>query len=338
MKVTPFLIDISEGAISDLKLRLGMTRWPDELVGSGWDYGIPLAAVKEIVTYWRDCFDWKKVELKLNSQPQFQIDIDGQSIHYVHVRGVDANSPAIILTHGWPGSFVEMHKIIPILIDPENNGLPSFRSFDVGIPSLPGFGFSQAPVRAGINTKVMSSIWHKLMVQLGSPKYFAQGGDIGSGVSSWLALSYLGSVRALHLNFISGTFSPPLGIGERPLSIFESEWLFNRTKWIQKEGGYSHIQSTKPQTLAYALTDSPAGLAAWISEKFFAWSDGGPDLTSRFDINELLSNISVYWFSGNAASILRIYKENAAQPFSFAALEQPFALVRDIHESFADMP
>jgi pimeloyl-ACP methyl ester carboxylesterase len=358
-----------------------MTRWPNEIADSGWDYGMPLATLKPILEYWRDRFDWKKAELSLNAQPQFKMDIDGQKIHYIHVKGVDPESPPIILTHGWPGSFVEMYKIIPMLVNPTNNELPGFQSFDVAIPSLPGFGFSQAPIVSGMNSKVIASKWHKLMLQLGYPSYFAQGGDIGSGVSSWLARSFPGSIRALHLNFISGGFQPPLGPKERPVSIAESEWLSARAKWIEKEGGYSHVQGTKPQTLAYSLVDSPVGLAAWILEKFFAWSDGGPELTTRFDIDELLTNISVYWFSGNAASTLRIYKENAAQPFSFAArerisvplcfakfpkeilspprewvervykvlrwtefsqgghfaaLEQPLALARDIHEYFKE--
>jgi pimeloyl-ACP methyl ester carboxylesterase len=381
MKITPFLINTSEAAISDLKLRLATTRWPDEIAGSGWDYGMPLAIVKPIVEYWRDRFDWKMAEHRLNAQPQFQLEIDGQKIHYLHVKGVDPGSLPIILTHGWPGSFVELYKIIPMLSDPANNGLPAFQSFDVIIPSLPGFGFSQAPIIPGTNTRVIASIWHKLMLELGYTNYFAQGGDIGAGVSSWLARLYPNSVRALHLNFVPGSFLPPFGSGERALSTGETEWLASRSKWIEKEGGYSHLQSTKPQTLAYSLVDSPVGLAAWMLEKFFSWSDGGPELTTRFDIDELLTNISVYWFSNNAASTLRIYKENADQPFSFAAgekmsvplcfakfpkeilspprewveraynvrrwtefpfgghfaaLEQPLALARDVHESFME--
>jgi len=217
------------------------------------------------------------------------------------------------------------------------------------------------------------------MAELGYPRYFAQGGDIGAGVSSWLARTYPDAVRALHLNFIPGSYQPSLSDSDRPLSKDESEWLIRRSQWVASEGGYSHIQSTKPQTLAYSLVDSPSGLAAWILEKFFAWSDGGDELMERFDIDELLTNISVYWFSGNAASTLRIYKENAAQSLRFdssetiipplcyasfpkeivspprewvervfkvvrwtemplgghfAAMEQPAALARDIHESF----
>ena len=307
--------------MADLKLRLGLTRWPDEISGGEWDYGIPLAVVKKIVEYWRDRFDWREAERKLNRLPQFRMEIDDRAVHYLHVKGVDADSAPLILTHGWPGSFVEMYKVIPMLTDPERNGLPGFRSFDVIVPSLPGFGFSDAPKSPGTNSRVVASIWHRLMAALGHSSYFVQGGDIGSGVSCWLARSHPEAVRAVHLNFISGSYQPPLGKNDRALSVAESTWLGSRSRWVEGEGGYSHVQGTKPQTLAYSLVDSPAGLAAWMLEKFFAWSDGGDELTERFDIDELLTNISVYWFSGNAASTLRIYKENAAEPLRFGSGE-----------------
>jgi pimeloyl-ACP methyl ester carboxylesterase len=341
---------------------------------------MPLKVLRDVVEYWRDRFDWRAAERKLNLLPQFTIELEGRLIHYVHVRGVDADSPPIVLTHGWPGSFVEMHKVIPMLTDPANNGLPGFRSFDVITPSLPGFGFSQAPVSPGTSSRTVASLWHKLLAELGYSSYFAQGGDIGSGVSTWLARLYPDAVRALHLNFISGGYQPSLSEADRPLSPAESAWLAARNHWVALEGGYSHVHATKPQTLAYSLTDSPAGLAAWVLEKFFAWSDGGTELTQRFEIDELLTNLSVYWFSGNVASTLRIYRENAALPLRFdsgeriiaplcyarfpkeiidpprewvervfnvarwtempagghfAALEQPYALARDIHESFS---
>ena len=254
--------------------------------------------------------------------PQFQTEVGGLKVHFLHVEGVDEDSPALILTHGWPGSFVEMLKIIPLLTDPARNGLPGFRSFNVVVPSLPGFAFSEAPRHPGTNSRVIASMWHELMADLGYRRYFAQGGDIGAGVSTWMARQYPDAVRALHLNFISGSYQPPLGGVERVLSPAESDWKTARDEWAQREGGYSHIQATKPQTLAYALTDSPVGLAAWMLEKFFAWSDGSEVLLDRFDIDELLTNVSLYWFSGNVASALRIYKENSAQPLVFAPGER----------------
>jgi pimeloyl-ACP methyl ester carboxylesterase len=380
MKITPFTVRIADAAVADLKLRLNLTRWPDEVGEGTWEYGMPRKVLRNIVEYWRDRFEWRSAERRLNRLPQFTIEIDGLIVHFVHVKGVDPESAPLIVTHGWPGSFVEMYKIIPILTDPASHGLTGFRSFDVIVPSLPGFGFSQAPVAPGTNSRVVASLWHRLMAELGYSSYFAQGGDIGAGVSTWLVRLYPDAVRALHLNFISGSYQPPLTEADRPLSPAESEWLAARTRWAEREGGYSHIQATKPQTLAYSLTDSPAGLAAWLLEKFFAWSDGHDELTDRFDLDELLTNVSVYWFSGNVAATLRMYEENARQPLRFgsgervtpslsyarfpkeiinpprewvervfnisswtempvgghfAALEQPLALARDIHEAFA---
>lgn len=322
MKIAPFTVNVSDAAVADLARRLDMTRWPDDLGEGTWASGMPLRVQRDVLAYWRDRFDWRAAERRLNALPQFSIEMDGRAVHYLHVKGVDRGSPPIVLTHGWPGSFVEMYKIIPMLTDPANNGLPGQRSFDVVVPSLPGFGFSQAPASAGTNSRVVATLWHRLMTELGYSIYFAQGGDIGSSVSTWLARLYPQAVRALHLNFISGSFQPPLTETDRPLSEAETEWLAARTRWAEREGAYSHVQATKPQTLAYALTDSPAGLAGWLLEKFFAWSDGGNELTQRFELDELLTNVSVYWFSGNVASTLRMYEENARQPLKFDAGER----------------
>jgi pimeloyl-ACP methyl ester carboxylesterase len=322
MKTTPFTIRVADEAVADLNLRLELTRWPDEVGDGRWKYGMPRKVLRDIVEYWRDRFDWRAAERRLNGLSQFTTEIDGRIVHYVHVKGVDPESAPLVLTHGWPGSFVEMYKIIPMLNDPANNGLPGFRSFDVIVPSLPGFGFSPAPVSPGTSSRAVASLWHMLMAELGHSSYFAQGGDIGSGVSTWLARLYPDAVRALHLNFIPGGYQPSLTEADRPLSPAESEWLAARTRWAEREGGYSHIQATKPQTLAYSLTDSPAGLAAWLLEKFFAWSDGSDELTQRFDLDELLTNVAVYWFSGNVAATLRMYEENARQPLRFGSGER----------------
>jgi pimeloyl-ACP methyl ester carboxylesterase len=322
MPITPFTVSVADAAVADLNLRLERTRWPDEVGEGTWEYGMPRKVLRDVVEYWRDHFDWRASERRLNSLPQFTIEIDGRIVHYVHVKGADPESVPLVLTHGWPGSFVEMYKIIPMLVDPTNNGLTGFRSFDVIVPSLPGFGFSQAPASPGMNSCAVASIWHRLMAALGHSSYFAQGGDIGSGVTTWLARLYPDHVRAIHLNFISGSYQPSLTEADRPLSRAESEWLAARTRWVEREGGYSHIQATKPQTIAYSLTDSPAGLAAWLLEKFFAWSDGSGDLTQRFDLDELLTNVAVYWFSGNVAATLRMYQENARQPLRFGSGER----------------
>jgi pimeloyl-ACP methyl ester carboxylesterase len=322
MKITPFTISVADEAVADLHLRLEVARWPDEVGEGSWEYGMPRKVLRGIVEYWRNRFDWRAAERRLNNLPQFTIDIDGHIVHYLHVKGVHSESAPLVLTHGWPGSFVEMYKIIPMLTDPANNGITGFRSFDVIVPSLPGFGFSPAPVNRGTSSRAVATLWHTLMAQLGHSNYFAQGGDIGSGVSTWLARQYPGAVRALHLNFISGGYQPALTEADRPLSAAESDWLAARSRWAEREGGYSHIQATKPQTLAYSLTDSPVGLAAWLLEKFFAWSDGCDDLTQRFDLDELLTNVAVYWFSGNVAATLRMYEENARQPLRFSSGER----------------
>lgn len=322
MKPAPFVIRVHEAALADLRRRLNLAKFPNDIHAGSWVDGVPADVLRRIVVHWRDSFDWRASERRINRVPQFQTEVGGLKVHFLQVEGVDENSPALILTHGWPGSFVEMLEIIPLLTDPANNGLPGFHSFTVVVPSLPGFAFSEAPRHPGTNSRVVASMWHELMADLGYRRYFAHGGDIGSGVSTWMARQYPDAVRALHLNFISGSYQPPLGAAERALSPAESAWRTARDEWAQLEGGYSHMQATKPQTLAYGLTDSPVGLAAWMLEKFFAWSDGGEDLLDRFDIDELLMNISLYWFSGNVASTLRIYKENSAQPLVFGPGER----------------
>lgn len=332
MKITPFRIDIPEQDLADLIRRLDGTRWPDD-IGPAWGDGMPSRALRPVVEYWRREFDWRATESRLNALPQFVAELDGHAVHFVHAKGADGDSAPLVITHGWPGSFVEMVKIVPMLTHPEQNGFPGRRSFDVVVPSLPGFGFSAAPTQPGMNSQKVASLWHELMHGLGYTSFFAQGGDIGSGVSTWLARLYPASVRALHLNFISGSYQPPLGKDTLPLSSVESEWLTARAQWVQAEGGYSHMQATKPQTLAHALADSPSGLAGWLLEKFHAWSDGEGELGERFELDELLTNVSIYWFSRNVGATLRMYKENSAAPLSFAPGERI-----DVPLSYAAFP
>jgi pimeloyl-ACP methyl ester carboxylesterase len=322
VNIKPFTVRVPDAAIADLARRLEQARWPDDVNAGAWTSGMPLRVLRQVVDHWRDRFDWRAAERRLNTLPQFTAELDGHTLHYVHVKGVDSGSRPLVITHGWPGSFAEMYRIVPLLVDPASHGLPGVRSFDVVIPSLPGFGFSPAPTRPGTNSRVVATLWHRLMGELGHSSYFAQGGDIGSGVSTWLARLYPQAVRGLHLNFISGSYQPALTEADRPLSAAEADWLAARTRWVEREGGYSHMHATKPQTLAYGLTDSPVGLAAWLLEKFHAWSDGGENLEDRFDLDELLTNVSIYWFSGNVASTLRMYEENSREPLRFASGER----------------
>jgi pimeloyl-ACP methyl ester carboxylesterase len=234
----------------------------------------------------------------------------------------------LIQTHGWPGSFVEFVKLIPVLTDPARHGAPGQMAFDLVVPSLPGFGFSGAPRTSGMHARAIAQLWHELMSHLGYERYFAQGGDIGAAVSTWLARLYPESVAGIHLNFIPGSYQPHVAPETQPLSAAESAWLAARARWLEAEGAYSHLQGTKPQTLAYGLTDSPVALAAWMLEKFRSWSDCGGEVLKRFTRDELLTHISLYWLTGSVGATLRLYKENRGAPLTFGAgerLEVPMA-------------
>jgi pimeloyl-ACP methyl ester carboxylesterase len=322
MRTMPFRIEIPQSAVDHLHGRLRATAWPEDFDNEDWRYGTNLAFIRRLASYWLETFDWRRAERDLNALPQFTAEIDGLPVHFVHIRGREVNSAPLILTHGWPGSFAEMVKIAPLLTDPAHHGLAGHSSFDLVIPSLPGFGFSAAPNRPGINARAVALTWHRLMDGLGYQKYFAQGGDIGAGVSTWLARLFTDSVMGIHLNFIPGSYQPYLGAGTEPLSDEENRWLAARAKWLDEEGAYSHLQSTKPQTLAYGLTDSPVALASWVVEKFRAWSDCDGDVVKRFSLDELLTNVSIYWFSRNIGATLRIYKENRGSLLTFSEGER----------------
>lgn len=323
MNSTRFTIDIPDAEVAELDRRLAQTRWPGAFDAAPWDYGVPQSVMREVVRFWRRDFDWRTAERALNRWPQYRARVGGLLIHYLHVKGTGPRSRPLILTHGWPGSFAEMLEVVGLLTDPAAHGLGPLPSFDVVVPSLPGFGFSEAPASPGVGSAAIARLWHELMDGLGYPRYFAQGGDIGAGVSCWLARLFPGALLGLHLNYIPGGMQPSLGPADRPVSEAESAWLARRQDWAAREGGYSHQQGTRPETLGYALTDSPVGLAAWILEKFHAWSDGQDrPLEDRFDMNELLANVCLYWFGGNASSSLRIYRENSRHPLAFGAGER----------------
>jgi pimeloyl-ACP methyl ester carboxylesterase len=321
-KIEPFAIRIPQPDLDELHQRLRRARWPDDDCNEDWRYGTNEEFLRSLVDHWLRVFDWRAAELQLNRLPQFTTDIDGFCIHFLHIRATGPSAGALVMTHGWPGSFVEMLKVAPYLTDPANHGLVGRLPFDLIVPSLPGFGFSSPPRVAGTDSREVAALWHELMSRLGFDEYHVQGGDIGAGVSSWLAWLYPQSVKAVHLNFLPGSYQPFVGEGASPLTPTETRWLESRAKWLDQEGGYSHLQGTKPQTLAYALHDSPLGLAAWIVEKFRSWSDCKGDVLSRFTMDELLTNISIYWHSHNVASTLRIYKENRTRPLSLALGER----------------
>jgi pimeloyl-ACP methyl ester carboxylesterase len=294
----PFRIDVPDRDLADLRQRLTGTRWPDHLEGVGWQYGTEPGYLRELVGYWADGFDWRRAERRLNSFPQFRAAVGDLGVHFVHQRGPGAASVPVLVLHGWPSSFVQMLDLVPMLTD----------TFDVVVGSLPGFAFSDAAVRPGMSEVAMAQVFHRLMTEvLGYPRYAVRASDLGARVAKHLATLYPGEVAGLHLSGL-----PPRG-DDPPANPSPAvrEYLRNVERWQAGEAGYSEQQSTKPQTLAYPLNDSPAGLAGWIVEKFRAWSDCGGDLESRFTPDELLTNISIYWFTGTIGSSMRMYYESA---------------------------
>ena len=308
MAIRPFRVDIKEDVLTDLRERLKRTRWPDEIPGSGWDYGSNLAYVKELVDYWIEEFDWRKQEEVINGYSQYVDQVDGLDVHYIHERGKGPDPLPLLLIHGWPGSIVEFLDFIPLLTDPAAHGGDERDSFDVVAPSLPGYGFSEKPSVPGMGVNGMADVFAKLMSQIGYESYVAQGGDWGASISSRMGFSHSDKVKAIHINMILGG-SPYLGPGSRPVSDAEKQYLQEIEQWERDEGAYGHIQGTKPQTLAYGLNDSPAGLAAWIVEKWRSWSDCGGDIESVYTKDKILTNITLYWVTETINASTRIYYE-----------------------------
>ncbi len=318
----PFEIAISDEALDDLRQRLRHTRWPDEMPGTGWEYGSNLDYIKELVAYWANDFDWREQERKLNDFHHFKSEVDGLNIHFIRENGTGPNPMPLVITHGWPSTIFEMTKIIPLLADPGGHRADPADSFDVVAPSLPGFGFSQASQEPGMQVQKVADLWAKMMTEnLGYPRFAAHGGDIGAGVTSRLGYAHADKMIGVHLTSITRP-TPYLGPGSRPLTEAEQAHSNQRERWQQAEGGYSHIQGTKPQTLSYGLNDSPVGLAAWIVEKYRTWSDCGGDVESVYTKDELLTNITIYWVTGTIGSSVRMYKENQSTLWEMAEGEK----------------
>lgn len=306
MDVRPFTIRVADEVLADLRRRLAATRWPDAVEDAGWDYGTNEDYLKGLVAYWRDDFDWRAQEATLNHFAQYRADIDSVGVHFVHERGRGPHPLPLIITHGWPSSFAQMLKIVPLLTDPARYGGDPADAFDVVVPSLPGFGFSDRPRERGMNGERVAELWARLMVDaLGYRRFAAAGGDIGSGITRRLALAHPELLVGIHLTDVGYPVSdwPDLSDAER-------RYLDAVRDWSAREGAYMALQATKPQTLAYGLTDSPAGLAAWIVEKFRAWSDGDGDVERRFSKDDLLTTIMIYWATGTINSSVRLYYEN----------------------------
>jgi pimeloyl-ACP methyl ester carboxylesterase len=322
MQIVPFQIPFDPAVVNDLRERLARTRWPDE-IGEPWSYGASLDYLRELAHYWATGFDWEAQVARLNRLPHFRASIDGQGIHLIHQRGRGPRPLPLVITHGWPGSFLEMLEIIPLLADPAGFGGDPADAFDVVVPSLPGYGFSDRPSAPGMDPVRIAALWRSLMVDgLGYRSFGAQGGDWGASISTRLALAAPEQVAGIHLNYIPGSYRPYLGPGSPPPSGVEALFIKQCEEWSEVEGAYAHIQRTKPQTLTYGLHDSPVGLAAWILEKLRSWSDCSGRLERRWDRDELLTAVMLYWVTGSIGSSIRLYREASRRPLRFSEGER----------------
>lgn len=376
--ISPFVISISDEQITDLKNRIANTRWPDAETTSGWNQGVPLAYVKELVQYWGEQYDQQRLANRLNAFDNFKTNLLGLNIHFMHIKSSNPNARPLLLTHGWPGSVVEFLKVIGPLTEPQEHGGTADDAFHLVIPSLPGYGFSDKPQATGWGVEKIADAWSTLMARLGYSQYFAQGGDWGSVITSYIARQDPEHCLGIHINM--GIVAPDPNaenLTANELSIMAG-WKYYQD-W---DSGYSKQQATRPQTLGYGLVDSPSGQAAWIVEKFYQWMDCGGHPENIVSRDELLDNIMVYWLTGSGASSARLYWESFGggegreQPVSipmgatisakdifrtserfasrvftnivywkdkeegghFAAFEQPNAFVSELRECFGVMP
>ncbi|MFD3920981.1 epoxide hydrolase family protein [Streptomyces sp. NPDC058595] len=309
----PFTARASAAALDDLRARLRATRWPDAPEDAGWGLGTDLGHLRELVHYWVDEFDWRAQEAALARFPRFRVPVGGLGIHYVHARAV---APAgsvlpLVLGHGWPDSFWRYSKVLPLLTDPGAHGADPADAFDVVVPDMPGYGYSDRPTGAPLDSIAVAGLWAELMDLLGYARFGAAGGDIGSHVSRYLALDHPDRVVAVHRT----DAGVPVFAGDpADLAPEERAWLESVAAWGAREGAYAAMHRTKPQTAAFGLTDSPAGLAAWIVEKMRAWSDCGGVVERAFTKDEILTNVTLYWLTGTIGSSMRMYAANAAIP------------------------
>ncbi len=305
-QIHPFRIDVPQADLDDLRARLARTRWPDQLQDTGWEYGLPLDYLRELAEYWRASYDWRVHERQLNAFPQFTTTIQGQRVHFLHVRSAEPDAVPLVMTHGWPGSVVEFTKVIGPLTDPRAHGGDPADAFHLVLPSIPGYGFSGPTREPGWNVARIALAWDELMTRLGYERYGAQGGDWGSAISRELGISVPGHVIGVHLNMLFSS-----GSSDEPGLTEVEKHRLDRSRQFRATGmGYGAIQSTRPQTLAYALTDSPAGQLAWIVEKFREWTDG--DLPEdAVDRDQMLTNVTLYWLTATAGSSARLYFEAA---------------------------
>jgi pimeloyl-ACP methyl ester carboxylesterase len=309
----PFTPPDSRSAIADLRSRLRATRWPDAPEEAGWSLGADLGYLRQLVDYWADRFDWSAQEAALSTLPRFRAPVYGVNIHFVHARAVSpaASALPIVLSHGWPDSFWRYSKVIPLLTDPGAHGGDPADAFDVVVPDMPGYGYSDRPTGAPLNSIDVAAMWAELMSTLGYERFGAAGGDIGSHVSRYLALDHSERVVAVHRTDAGLAVFPG---DPADLTAEERDWISGSAAWGATEGAYAAMHRTKPQTAAFGLTDSPVGLAAWIVEKLRAWSDCDGDIENAFTKDEILTNVTIYWLTATIGSSMRMYNANATIP------------------------
>jgi epoxide hydrolase len=325
MSIQPFTIAIPQAKLDDLNNRLDRTAWPDELPGVGWNYGASLPYIKELADYWRTEYDWRAAEAELNAFPQFTTTIDGQNIHFLHIRSTEPSATPLMLVHGWPGSFVEFLGVIDPLTNPTAHGGTTADAFQLVIPSIPGFAFSGPTHETGWDVVRVANAFSELMRRLGYDRYGVQGGDLGAFIAPLMGRFAAEHVIGVHVNAASVGFIP-FGPVEEAIQAQMTPVELKRLSAIERfttdEWGYNALMSTRPQTLAFALTDSPVGQLAWIVEKFQAWTADSAELPEQaVDRDHLLTNVMLYWLTGTAASSSRIYYENTHGSY-FTSLER----------------
>lgn len=331
MTATPYTIAIPDATLEDLRERLARTRWPDQVAGAGWDYGMNLDVLKAFVAYWQDGFDWRQQERRLNGFAHFRAEVEGLQVHFVHERGKGPNPLPLLLLHGWPSSFVQMLPILPLLTDPAAHGADAVDAFDVVAVSLPGYGFSDRPAAPGMSVARIADLVHGLMTDvLGYGRYAIRGSDLGAGVMSQLALAHPEAVVGVH----GGGTNPWIMQIPDDLTPEEQAFVARAQDWNQTEMAYAMEHATKPQTLAAALNDSPAGLTAWVLEKFWRWSDCAGDLETRFRKDDLLTNLTIYWATETIGSSIRLYYETMRDPGRWGRSEVPTAMLMSPKDMF----
>lgn len=322
MKIEPFTVAVEDAELDDLRRRLRDTRFPTPAPGPAWSQGTDLEYLRWFVSFWADEFDWPSNERKLNRFDHYQAEVNGYRIHYVHEKARHGSGLPLMLIHGWPSSFMEYLEAIPLLTDPTGHGIDG-PAFDVVVPSLPGYAFSPRPNRVGVNYGDVAGAFLELMTGLGYHRLGAGGGDFGSGVAAHMAMQAPDRFYGLHLTNVD---VQPTGVSPDELSGAEEAFILERDRWDARERGYSSIQSTKPQTLGYGLTDSPAGLAAWLLEKWRSWTDSRGDPVARLSPDFMAVLATIFWVTGSITTSIRDYYDNRWHPATPSKVEVPTAI------------